>query len=209
MENFNSPQLGLDGFNCPHCNAFSHQIWNNVFYQIMNSKSRINGLKIAYCSKCGQYSLWYFEKMIFPKSSIIPLPNLDLNEEIKEDYNEARNILNESPRGACALLRLALQKLCKQLGEKGENINNDIASLVKKGLPAQIQQSLDIVRVIGNEAVHPGKLDLKDDIETASKLFSLINIIAEMIITQPNKIEEIYHNELPEEKLNQIENRDS
>jgi hypothetical protein len=38
-----------------------------------------------------------------------------------------------------------------------------------------VQQSLDIVRVIGNDAVHPGQIDLTDDIETATKLFVLIN----------------------------------
>lgn len=208
MENYTNPEFKLDGFNCPHCNAFAHQTWYNTFSQVITRQSLIGDLEIAFCNKCEQYSLWHSKKMIFPESSGISLPNTDLNEEIKDDYNEARSILNKSPRGACALLRLALQKLCKQLGEKGKNINNDVASLVKKGLPSQIQQSLDIVRVIGNESVHPGELDLKDDVETATKLFSLIDIIAEIMITQPNKIEDTYR-KLPEEKLNQIEDRDN
>ena len=205
MENYTSPQFNLDGFNCSHCNAFAHQLWNDV---CDDENNYIEDLKFAYCKKCENYSLWHSKKMIFPKSSGVSVPNLDLGNNIKEDYNEARNILSESPRGACALLRLALQKLCKQLGKDGKNINNNIASLVKEGLPKKIQQSLDIVRVIGNEAVHPGKLDLRDDTETATKLFSLINIISEIMITQPKKIEETYK-KLPEDKLNQIEDRDN
>src|SRR4051812_34965142 len=96
------------------------------------------------------------------------------------------------PRGAAALLRLSIQKLCKQLGEKGKNIDEDIASLVSKGLNPRLQRSLDIVRVIGNEAVHPGTLDLRDDKETALKLFGLVNLIVDAMISQPKREDELY-----------------
>ena len=88
---------------------------------------------------------------------------------------ESRTILDLSPRGAAALLRLCIQKLCKQLGQPGKNINDDIAALVKAGLDPKIQKALDIVRVIGNECVHPGTMDLRDDREIAAKLFVLVN----------------------------------
>jgi hypothetical protein len=135
------------------------------------------------------------------------LPNLDLPEEIKNDYEEAAKIVNISPRGASALLRLAIQKLCKELGGEGKNINNDIASLVEKGLPARIQKALDTVRVVGNESVHPGVLDVKDNKEIAFALFKLVNIITDKMISEEKQIDEIY-NSLPQEKLDQINNRD-
>ena len=78
-------------------------------------------------------------------------------------------------------MRLCVQRLCRHLGEKGENIDDDICALVKKGLNPLVQKSLDIVRVIGNEAVHPGVLDLKDDRDTALRLFELVNSIADRI----------------------------
>ena len=146
--------------------------------------------------------------MVYPDSTGIQAPNIDLEQDIIDDYLEATNIVNKSPRGAVALLRLVIQKLCKQLGEEGKNINQDIASLVKKGLPITIQKALDIVRVVGNDAVHPGQIDLRDDQETAYKLFDLINIIAHTMITQPKEISALYET-LPEAKKTGIEKRDN
>jgi hypothetical protein len=61
--------------------------------------------------------------------------------------------------------------------------------------------------VIGNEAVHPGTLDLKDDLDTATKLFGLVNITAEQMISNPKHVKEIYA-KLPESKRNAIDKRD-
>lgn len=122
-------------------------------------------------------------------------------------YEEAGKILTLSPRGAAALLRLAIQKLCALLGEKGKNIDEDIANLVKKGLSPLVQKALDSVRVIGNEAVHPGTLDLRDDVETATRLFEVVNIIAEQMISNPKHVEDLYA-KLPEAKRKAIEKRD-
>jgi len=86
--------------------------------------------------------------MIYPKTIKVSLPNEDLDGDIKKDYLEAANIFNDSPRASTALLRLALQKLCKQLGEKGDNINADIAALVKKGLnPVDIVKHFNEIKV--------------------------------------------------------------
>ncbi len=52
----------------------------------------------------------------------------EVNEDIRRDYDEAAKVLALSPRGAAALLRLAIRKLCKELGEPGKNINEDIGS---------------------------------------------------------------------------------
>ena len=120
---------------------------------------------------------------------------------------ETSSIIGCSPRGAAALLRLCIQKLCGHLEESGKNINKDISELVKKGLNPKIQKSLDIVRVIGNEAVHPGVMDFKDKPETAIHLCHLVNIIAEAMITQPKMIDSLY-DELPEQKKEQISERD-
>jgi hypothetical protein len=164
-------------------------------------------LHLSRCFNCKEFSVWRYDKLIFPESRQGPPPNPDMPEKVKADYEEAAKILNLSSRGAAALLRLAIQKLCAELGEKGENINDDIASLVKKGLPQSIQKALDSVRVIGNEAVHPGTIDLKDDSATAAGLFRLVNIIVEQMISNPKHIDEFFE-KLPESKRKAIEKRD-
>jgi len=110
-----------------------------------------------------------------------------------------------SPRGAAALLRLAIEKLCVAL-EKTGTIDQMIQQLVDEGLPARIQQALDVVRVIGNEAVHPGTIDIKDDQATVQTLFRLVNLISETMIGEPRRISELYSG-LPPEKLAGIAQR--
>ncbi|MBI4548730.1 MAG: DUF4145 domain-containing protein [Ignavibacteriae bacterium] len=204
---YKAPTFGEARFNCPHCNAFAHQEWSNSFLQRPTGYQNIGGFMIVQCLSCGQFSFWYNNQLIYPDVSMTPLPNSDLREDIKVDYLEARSIVNKSPRGAAALLRLCIQKLCEQLGESGKDINTDIGNLVQKGLHSTIQKSLDIVRVIGNDAVHPGQIDLKDDIDTANKLFELVNLIAQVMITEPKAIDELY-TALPESKRKAIEERD-
>ncbi|MCY4560304.1 MAG: DUF4145 domain-containing protein [Chloroflexi bacterium] len=162
---------------------------------------------VSQCFNCDGICVWTHNKLVYPQRGTAPPANPDLSGEIRDDYNEASSILDLSPRGAAALLRLAIQKLCKELGQSGENINADIAALVAEGLGQQIQQALDVVRVIGNNAVHPGQIDLRDDRTTAHSLFTMINLIADRMISEPKRIEEAYAT-LPEDALEAIARRD-
>ena len=78
---------------------------------------------------------------------------------------------------------------------------------MKKGLPVEIQQALDVVRIVGNNAVHLGELNLDDSPEIVSALFELINYIVDRMISQPKKLSELYAS-LPAGALEAINKRD-
>ena len=203
------PKVYSNSFTCPHCGVLSKQRWNWATWKLETGydiEYAENKLRVGYCDHCGERTLWIEEKMLFPENGQAPFPNPEMPESVRKLYLEAASISNKSPKGAAALLRLSIQLLCKELGEKGENINNDIKELVKKGLPVIVQQSLDIVRVTGNDAVHPGQIDT-DDINVVNKLFELINVIIEYMIALPKQVSGLYSS-LPQDKLDGIQKRD-
>jgi hypothetical protein len=163
---------------------------------------------VSECVSCKKLAVWCSERMVYPSSVTVSHPHPEMPEDIRYDFNEARQIFHASPRGSAALLRLCIQKLCIHLGEKGKNIDDNVANLVSKGLNRQIQQALDIVRVVGNEAVHPGSIDLNDVPETAQALFDLVNEIVEETIAKPKRTKAIYDS-LPSSKRAAIERRDA
>ncbi|TBB62464.1 DUF4145 domain-containing protein (plasmid) [Rhizobium ruizarguesonis] len=171
------------------------------------SNSRLYNLDFTQCYECEKLSVWIFDRLIYPVTGEAPPPNPDLPNDIKADYLEASSILHLSPRAASALIRLCIQKLCIHLGQSGKNINNDIGELVAKGLDSRVQKAMDAVRVIGNNAVHPGQIDVTDDRGIAESLLGLLNVVAEKMISEPKRIDEIYAS-LPPSALKQIEERD-
>lgn len=176
--------------------------------RIDNTVFRLRSLNLSKCYNCNNFAIWKGDVLLSPIARTGVKPNVDLPDEIVRDFNEARSIVDISPRGAAALLRLCIQKLCMHLGENSGTIDKDIASLVSKGLNPIIQKSLDAVRVIGNESVHPGEMNIGDDKDTALQLFMLVNLVAEQMISLPKAVDNIY-NMLPESKRNAIDRRDS
>ena len=217
---YTPPQFNLDGFHCPHskCGVYSKQKW--FYSSSMYTTGSWQGVEhkegnyhFAMCDRCGDLSIWRDGNLVYPIILTAPTPHKKMPQEILIDFEEARNILPFSPRGSAALLRLATEKLAsilvKLVGkDQGKNLNENIGILVGDGLPKTIQKALDTLRVIGNDAVHPGFLDLNDDIDTALKLFRLVNVIVDNRIAQVEEIESLYNDKISESKKQQIEARD-
>lgn len=200
-----APVLREESFHCMHCGVLAQQTWSNL----LTDSGQYAGYSRCTCRNCRGSSIWSNaeERCVDPVIGGGPRPHIEMPDNVKADYEEARRIVGQSPRGACALLRLGVQKLCEDLGEKGENINDDIKRLVQKGLPVEVQQAMDSLRVIGNNAVHPGEMDLTDDTGTASALFSLLNFVVEEMIAKPKRRKGIFDN-LPLSVREAIKRRD-
>lgn len=144
----------------------------------------------------------------YPVVSKAPPATEDMPNDVATIYEEAREVLPYSPKASAALLRLAIAQLCQYLGKPGRALNDDISELVKEGLSLDVQQALDSVRVIGNNAVHPGNIVFNDNPEIVGTLFVLVNFIVEEMITRPlpRKIKKFYES-LPQKHLDEIEKR--
>ncbi|WP_263576551.1 DUF4145 domain-containing protein [Acinetobacter pseudolwoffii] len=225
------PKTILDqkSFKCPHCGAFSHMKWENLFFTIYDDQHNEHSVQTrvhqAQCASCEKENIWYNNREVsgwvalgsiprptddsellrlFPINEIdnkdIPEYSSDMPHDVKELYKEAALIFELSPRSAAALIRLALEKLCDHLGVKKKNIKESIEELAKKNIiPIRIAKAADNIRLIGNANVHPGIIGDEVLEDINPAIFTYINLIVNYAITQPKEIEKI-NSLFPEQK---------
>ena len=97
-------------------------------------------------------------QLIYPRNLNIKRPD-GVPSDIFQDYEEARLVLQDSPKASAALSRRCLQNLLVQkAGVKGINLYEDIQQVIDSGaLPSDLVEEIDAVRQIGNFAAHPIK----------------------------------------------------
>lgn len=232
---------GYFSFVCPHCLVYAQQNWSEIiskeehfedegvyssekitilnttlgppYYDGENYFYGENVLAYCNCQACSKISIWLDHKMVYPASNTLAPPRSSMPKEVAALYEEARAVFSLSPRSSVALLRLALEVLLPHLGVKKGSINNMIAQLVEEGKAmGRIQEAMDALRVIGNNAVHPGTIDTEDlnndnQRQVAIALFVTINFIVIETIESDAMIKDLY-NQLPEGVLESIKKRD-
>ena len=111
------PEKDQNKYTCPHCNTLSQMQCDKHHFDSDKSRTRMsellisNELTIHRCQCCGKKILWIDDTYIYP-DIVSEEANPDMPNSVKQLYNEAALISNKSPRAACALLRLAVDKLC-------------------------------------------------------------------------------------------------
>lgn len=191
---------------CPYCGTRVGVSWwpTNPLPFI---KTMAPPLEWATCLGCAGLFISLDQTLIYPSGLLGPVPSADMPELVRTEYNEARKVGAASPRAAAALLRLAIQKLVDELQPGKENLDLKIGLLVQDGrIRQRLADMLDVVRVTGNYAVHPGLIDLNDEPERVITLFKLVNAIMEQTITL-DQIGDEAHASLPEGALQGIAQR--
>jgi|ERR1039458_3158345 hypothetical protein len=201
------PAFQQESFTCPHCNCFSQHEWRWISLR-SGSVETPSQWTTSWCLRCKHYCFWEDRSLVWPIKSGLADPIEGCPEQIKAVYNEAREVFPHSPRASAALLRLAIQMICIEKGLPGKDLNTDIGALVSNGLAVEIQQSLDLVRVIGNNAVHPGQIVIEDNKDHIEKFFGLVNLIVGVLIVQPAKVSAMFQMLVPPTQKQQIALRD-
>jgi uncharacterized protein DUF4145 len=152
----------------------------------------VQNVSISYCFHCNEMCLWVYDQLVWPRSAGDPEPKLHAPPNVRRECEKATQTLEASPRGAAALLRLTIEKLCKELGVSGESIKDDIAFVVREDVDARVQKVLDAARIIESNAVSPGQIGLGDDRATAETLSGMVNLICEKMIMEPRHLQAVY-----------------
>jgi Domain of unknown function (DUF4145) len=152
----------------------------------------VQNVWISYCFNCNEICLWVVDQLVWPRSATDPEPKLHASPDVRRENEEASQILDASPRGAAAFLRLAIEKLCKELGDSEESPRPETAPLFQEEVDARVQKVLEAMRIIESNAVPPDHVGVEDTRATAETLSGLINLICEKMIIEPRHLQALY-----------------
>ncbi|MGE7869133.1 hypothetical protein ACQKNO_23615 [Bacillus paramycoides] len=152
LTNYYIEQHLKEEFECPHCQKSAKQLWFAIkqkpfeepkVYPLLetNSWSQVSdisfdrdnffesltkwGFEISTCNSCKEYIIWRNERPVLRDSKIIPLPHESMPDNVKQLYNEAKNVFFDSHIAANIVLRLALKKLFQYIERNKLSINLD------------------------------------------------------------------------------------
>lgn len=216
------PAFEQNAFACPHCESVCNMDWGGISMDTRHSPSEEDqdalslslenshtffqqGYSFYYgkpvgsgdwfcavCESCGGVSFWKDRTIMWPIGFSAPQASEDMPDNVAEIYNEARKVVEISPRSASALLRLALERLCERLKYKRKKLYDSIEAMKNDNMFSSATiDAFHLVRKIGNSQVHVGKIDLSEDPNLALALFELMNMIIDDTITKRNRFNDL------------------
>lgn len=200
---------------CPLCDTLSDQWWRDLYLKTASysdtepdNYNAVPELRQVTCNACAGVAYWFGDRMVHPPLRMGPPPHDDAPGSVKELYREAQAVAGASPRAAAVLLRVALERLMSEAGSSGKTLNDAIGDYVAAGgVPAELQQAMDTVRITGNDAAHPEELRLDDTAGGVAALFEIVNELVDRLVGFKARMARIYEN-LDPAKLDQVKRRD-
>ena len=199
---------------CPFCNQsqsyFSRLTYGAVDNQIYNESSGVvKGYEEAYFSiytlsctnqACHKRSVIAINITsgkqidIYPQNVYRHFPDY-IPQQIRDDYEEASQIIDKSPKAAATLLRRCLQGMIRDFwGVSEKRLIDEINAIKDKVTPSQ-WKAIDGLRHIGNIGAHMEKdVNLIVDVtsDEATKLLKLIELLLEKWYISRQEEEELY-----------------
>jgi hypothetical protein len=212
-DTFVEPSSDLDAYHCPYsdCATYTQQRQLAVGVNLAYAGPTLAARR---CERCRRATIWAGQTeddellLVYPPRLSGRPAHHDMPPEVRNVYEEAQSVAGLSPRSAAGLLRLALQMLVDDLVPGTDRLDTKIGKLVGQGLDPRIQRAMDILRVIGNNAVHPGQIDLNEDSGIVHSMFGLLNLVVEQMISRPKHIDDLFGT-LPEGARQGIERRNA
>ena len=207
-----TPELLKPNFQCLYCKITTQHEWRELTSKELQgsihytSLEGLDNFKISICYSCDRIAMWHNDKIIFPNTTHQPPAHAEMPDLVKQIYNEAASISQLSPRASCALMRCAVEALVINVGYKG-SLFESIGQMYKEGLiDDAIKDSLDIVRLTGNDSVHGNQIDMNEETDI-DYMFILINEIVESISSRKRRKDML--EKFGESRLDSIKKRDS
>ena len=146
---------------CRHCLVEFHDTWNDGFKAYDGN----NPFAVSYtvCPACSRLNVAHGRSghrvFLYPRA--MPREPVDpaVPPKFADDYVEACNVLDISPKASAALSRRCLQHILRECAKvKAPNLDQEIQKVLDGNMvPSHIAESLDAVRTTGNFAAHPIK----------------------------------------------------
>ena len=178
----------------------AHQLFGRLektdtFVSSKDLKSLPKGglVHVSICQSCLNMTFWQNDEIIFPTPIGIE-PNKDMPPNVRELFVEAQRVTYLSPRSACALLRVSLERLADHVAElRGVSGYRKDAKLFQKlnalSLRPDILAICSTIRAVGNSSAHgntkAAEIDFtnEDSVDVALKTAQLINYLVESLIS--------------------------
>lgn len=154
---------------CPHCaravRLLGVEMWgrNSVYPLVTTDGCRLDGgkhrvtINAGACPACERVVVQITEgnqsRLVVPRTGTRPPIHPSVPAALKQDYDEAVLVLEDSPKASAALSRRCLQTLLVLQGAKKSDLVDQMTEIYGT-LPSYAQTFVDSIRKLGNLAAH-------------------------------------------------------